>query len=107
MKLNRKEDDMLTINEFSVEIIKDPFGILTGERYEFVLGIEVPEDDDLYSENGLYLKVVYLVDEGRSEIIKYEFFENKTEQYLDLEMEDDEKEVVTAFCKDHYSEAIQ
>ncbi|MDB5054203.1 MAG: pullulanase [Bacilli bacterium] len=107
MKLNRKEDDMLTINEFSVEIIKDPFGILTGERYEFVLGIEVPEDDDLYSENGLYLKVVYLVDEGRSEIIKYEFFENKTEQYLDLEMEDDEKEVVTAFCKDHYLEAIQ
>jgi hypothetical protein len=98
---------MLTINEFSVEIIKDPFGILTGERYEFVLGIEVPEDDDLYSENGLYLKVVYLVDEGRSEIIKYEFFENKTEQYLDLEMEDDEKEVVAAFCKDHYSEAIQ
>ena len=37
---------MLKITEFTVEQIKDPTGIITGNRYEFYLNIEVPEDDE-------------------------------------------------------------
>ncbi|MFD1954688.1 DUF6509 family protein [Paenibacillus thailandensis] len=31
----------MTITEYSVEQIKDPFGIVPGARYEFILNIEV------------------------------------------------------------------
>ena len=49
---------IVNITEYTVELIKDPTGILTGNRYEFFLNISVPEDDELYHENGLQLKVL-------------------------------------------------
>jgi hypothetical protein len=98
---------MLTFTSYSVELIKDPFGILSGERYEFLLDIEVPEDDELYSENDLYIRVIYRVEEGNSGIVKYEIFEKKTQRYLDFDLEDDEIAVVEAFCKEHLSEAVE
>ena len=54
----------MNITEYTVEQIKDPTGIITGDRYEFYLNIEVPEDDDLAEEQGLQLKVLYGVDEN-------------------------------------------
>jgi len=98
---------MFTISSYTVELIKDPFAILTGERYEFLLDIEVPEEDDLHTENGLYLRVIYLVEEGKTGIIKYEFLEKQTDQYYDFEMEEDEKVGVSAFCAEHLPEAGQ
>ncbi len=68
---------MLTIIGHKVEWIKDPFGILSGERYEFLLDVEVSEDDELYSENGLYIRVIYRVDENKTNLVKYEIFEKK------------------------------
>jgi hypothetical protein len=100
-----KDDDMLTVAGYSVEQIKDPFGILAGKRYEFILDIEVPEDDELYSSNGLYIRVIYSVEDHRTGIVKYEIFERTTDQYLEFELEDDETAVVEAFCKERLSEA--
>jgi hypothetical protein len=96
---------MLTITSFSVELIKDPFEILTGQRYEFLLDIEVPEDDELHSEKGLYIRVIYSVDESRSGIIKYDVHEQLTEQYLDFDLEDEEVRQLSDFCQSHLSEA--
>jgi hypothetical protein len=93
---------MLTIAYYSVDLIKDPFGILTGKRYEFIMDLEVAEDDELYSESGVFIRALYLVEESQSRIIKYEIFEKNTEKYLDFDLEDDEIEVVTAFCNEHY-----
>ena len=39
----------MNITEYTVEQIKDPTGILAGRRYEFLLNIEVPEEDELYT----------------------------------------------------------
>ena len=89
---------MLTIKEYSVELVKDPFGILTGKRYEFVCDLDVPEDDELYSEHGVYLRVIYLDDEDASRIVKYDFYERTTDQYLDFDMEPEEEEELTAFA---------
>jgi hypothetical protein len=97
---------MLTISSYTVELIKDPFGILSGERYEFLLDIEVEEDDDLYSDKGLYLKVIYLIEEDKTGMIKHDFYEKSTDKYLDFELEDNEKEEIAAFCKAHLSEAL-
>lgn len=95
---------MLTIKEYSVEQVKDPFGILTGKRFEFVCDLDVPEDDELYSEHGVYLRVIYLDDENASRIIKYDFYERTTDQYLDFDMEPEEEEELTAFCREHLQE---
>ena len=92
---------MLTVTEYSAELVKDPFGILTGKRYEFILDLEVPEDDELYSGNGVYVKVIYLVEEGRTGIVKYDLFERTTDKYLDFDMEADEEAALAAFCQEH------
>jgi hypothetical protein len=96
---------MLTISSYTVELIKDPFGILSGKRYEFILDLDVPEDDELFSENGIYVRALYLIDENKSVLLKYEIFEKNTEKYQDFDLEDDEVEVIAAFCKANYSEA--
>lgn len=96
---------MITITGFSVEQIKDPFGIIAGDRYEFILDIDVPDDDELYSEQGLYIRVVYAVGEERTGIVKYDIFERTTEKYLEFDMEDEELEAVEAFCREHWKEA--
>jgi hypothetical protein len=96
---------MLTITAYSVEMIKDPFGILTGKRYEFLLDIEVPEDDELFSENGLYIRAIYRVDGEQAGIVKYQFLEKQTDRYLEFDMEEDEAAFVEQFCKEHLKEA--
>lgn len=95
---------MLNISAYSVEMIKDPFGILEGERYEFILDIEVPEDDELFSDNGLYLKVLYGVSASRTGMIKYEIYERSSEKYLEFELEEDEVKQVESFCVEHLAE---
>jgi hypothetical protein len=96
---------MFTTTSYTVEVIKDPFGILTGRRYEFLIDIEVEEDDELYSESGLYIRAIYNVEEGKSGLLKYELYEKTTQLYLDFELEDDEIAEVDAFCKAHVLEA--
>ncbi|GAB6927779.1 hypothetical protein JCM10914A_17620 [Paenibacillus sp. JCM 10914] len=97
---------MLTIKEYSVELVKDPFGILTGRRFEFVCDLEVPEEDELYSEKGIYLRVIFLDEGEASRIVKYDFYERTTDQYLDFDMEAEEEEWLTAFCKEHLDEEV-
>ena len=97
---------MFAITEYSVEVIKDPFGILAGTRYEFMLDLDVPEEDELHTESGVYLRVVYSVEEGRERIVKYEFFERQSNQYLDFEMDEEEEKQIDAFCKERVQEAV-
>jgi hypothetical protein len=96
---------MFTITEYSVELVKDPFGILSGKRYEFTLDLQVDEEDELYSEQGIFLRVVYRVEEESAGIVKYEFLERNTNKYLDFELEEEEAEAVRSFCQAHFSEA--
>ncbi|MFD0674552.1 DUF6509 family protein [Cohnella sp. GCM10027633] len=95
---------MLEITEYSVELVKDPFGILSGKRYEFILELDVPEDDELHSEHGVYAKVVYKSDEERSGIVTCDLYERTTHKFLDIDVEDDEKESLSAFCRDNLPE---
>ncbi|OAB26074.1 pullulanase [Paenibacillus macquariensis subsp. defensor] len=94
---------MLTITNHTVNLIKDPFKILTGERYEFILELDVPEDDELYFENGLNARVIYTVEETRTGIVKYELHERTSGNYVEFDLEDDELELVDTFCKEHLS----
>ncbi|MFB5673867.1 DUF6509 family protein [Paenibacillus terreus] len=95
----------MEITSFSVEKVKDPFGIIAGTRYEYNLDLEIDEDDELYSEQGVYLRVIYSVEEEKSRIVKYELYERSTDRYLEFDLEEDELAEVDAFCREHLAEA--
>ncbi|MFY4775623.1 DUF6509 family protein [Metabacillus sp. RGM 3146] len=89
---------MLTISSHAVELLEDPFGILPGDRFEFILNLEVPEDDELYSEKGIYLRVIYTVENELSRISQYQFFERETDQYFDFALDEEEEVMVASYC---------
>ncbi|MCM3130095.1 MULTISPECIES: DUF6509 family protein [unclassified Paenibacillus] len=95
---------MLEMRSYRFEEVKDPFGILAGTRYEFHIDLDVEEDDELYSENGVYIRVIYRTSEADSGIVKYELYESVTDQYLDFDLEEDEIAVLDAFCKEKLTE---
>jgi len=91
----------MNITGYSVEKIIDPTGILEGDRYEFLLDIEVDEEDELFSRDGVTLRVIFVVTARNEKIAQYQFLENSTNQILDFELEEDEVKLVTQFCKEH------
>lgn len=96
---------MLNITEYTVEKLTDPFGILSGERFEYFLDIEVPEEDELFTENGLYIRVLFVSEEQNGRLVKYDILEKGSDQLLDFELEDEEVAMITAFCLEHLDEA--
>lgn len=96
---------MITITEYSVEKLVDPFGILTGDRYEYLLDIEVEEDDELYTEGGLTIRLIYVIDGEKQSIGKYDIISKATEEILGFDLEDDELSMLLTFCHEHIAEA--
>lgn len=97
----------MNITSYEVEKIKDPTGIIVGDRYELLLGIEVPEDDELFDEqNSLDLRVILAVVETQERIVQYHFLNRSNGKVLDFALEEEEEATVLAFCKQHYHEAI-
>ena len=85
----------------NLERLEDPFGILSGDRYEFFLHIKIDEEDELYSEHGLQIKVLYVVDDKGERISHYNIIENSTEKVLDFELEEDELHLIETYCREH------
>ena len=91
---------MFEISQYTMEQLKDPYGIIAGERYEFMLDLQIDEEDELYSETGVVLRVIAAVQDEEMSISKYEFLSASTNQYIALEMEEEEYAMVEAFCKE-------
>ncbi len=96
---------MLKVTEYSAEFVKDPFGILAGKRYEFLIDLDVPEDDELHSEHGVYARVIFRVEGEQSAIVKYDLLERTTNRHLDVDLEEEEEAELAAFCREHLPEA--
>lgn len=92
---------MFTVAQYKVDKVNDPFKILIGDRYEFMMELEVDEEDELYQEEGVSLRVIYAVEENKSRVLKYEFFIGSSQQYLDFNMEDEELSMIETFCAEH------
>ncbi|MDN7246824.1 DUF6509 family protein [Planococcus shenhongbingii] len=90
----------MKITNFSFHQIKDPTGIIVGDRYEFLLDVEVDEDDELFTEGGLELRVILAVEENGARIAHYNFADKATRQTLEFGLEEDEEAEVSAFCHD-------
>ncbi|AIM15310.1 MULTISPECIES: DUF6509 family protein [Neobacillus] len=83
----------------TVEKLEDPFGLLTGDRYEFFLDLEVDEEDELYSENGVGLRVLFGIEENQGKIFNYHFYEKGNDEVLDFALEEEEENMVLNYCK--------
>jgi hypothetical protein len=83
-----------------VEEIVDPTGILEGQRFEFLLDIEVPEDDELYSEEGLSLRVLFYKEGTNTKILSYHFYYTD-EKPLDFALDEEEEQMVESYCQMH------
>lgn len=95
---------VLNITEYTVEQIKDPTGILLGDRYEFFLTIEWDEEDELAEMENLQLKVLFYKDDKQSKVLNYHFYNSLENTYLDFELEEEEVLAVVNFCNTHYME---
>lgn len=91
----------LNITGRTVEKLVDPFGLLSGDRYEFFLEIEVEEEDELYSEKGVGIRVLFVVDEKGARISHYHLYERGTDKVLDFALEEDEELTVFNYCKEN------
>lgn len=99
--------DFLKITSYEVDKLNDPTGIITGDRYEFLLGIEVPEDDELFDENNsLDLRAILVIEETEARIVQYHFINRSNGKVLDFGLEEEEEAIVLAFCKEHYNDII-
>jgi len=89
----------MEINEFTVEKLADPMGLIEGERYEFRLYITLDEEDELYSKEGTGIRTIYVVDGDVERIAMAHFFDRGTDKVLEFELEEDEMDSILAFCK--------
>ncbi|MBV7506818.1 pullulanase [Bacillus sp. sid0103] len=95
----------LNITGHTVEKLEDPFGLLSGDRYEFFLELEVDEEDELYSEKGIGLRAIFVSDEKGEKITNSYLYEQENEKVLDFALEEDEEALVLAYCKEHAKES--
>jgi len=91
----------LNITGHEVEKLEDPFGLLSGDRYEFYLELDVDVEDELYSEKGVGIKVIFVSDDGHDKISSYYFYERGSEKVLDFALEEEEEELVLFYCREH------
>lgn len=91
----------MKITSHLVRKMNDPTGIIVGERYEFLLDVEVEEDDELFTEGGLELRVIFASDENSERVVQYHFTDKVAKDVLDFALEDDEEAEILEYCKNN------
>ena len=92
---------MMNILAYTMEEIKDPTNILEGQRFEFLLDIEVDEEDELYTEGGIDLRVIASNNDDAIKIANYFFIQKSDQAILEFGLEEDEEADVLAFITAH------
>lgn len=95
----------MDITQFSMEEILDPTNIIEGKRFEFILDVDIDEEDELYHEAGIEIRVLIGEKEGAPFILNYFIIEKAEGEYLDFALEDDELEEILTFCKEEITKA--
>lgn len=97
----------MNITQFSVEEILDPTNIIEGKRYELLLDVEVDEEDELYSEAGIEIRVIAGVLNEEVRIVSYFILDKANDEYLDFALEEDEEAMILAFCTEQLLQSEQ
>lgn len=91
----------MIITDHKLEKMDDPFGILEGNRYEYRLFASVDEEDELFSPEGFYIRVLYVVTETDQKIAGLFLHSRADDTVLDFELEEDELKIVRDYCAAH------
>ncbi|MFJ7669437.1 DUF6509 family protein [Lysinibacillus sp. NPDC097195] len=95
----------MDITQFSMEEILDPTNIIEGKRFEFILDVDIDEEDELYHEAGIEIRVLIGEKDGAPFILNYFIMEKAEGEYLDFALEDDELGEILTFCKEEIAKA--
>lgn len=90
----------MNITQFSVEEILDPTNIIEGKRFEFLIDVEVDEEDELYSEAGIEIRAIVAQNGEEVRIVNYFMIDKAENDYLDFALEEEEEAMVLAFCQE-------
>jgi len=90
----------MNITQFSIEEILDPTNIIEGKRYEFLIDVEVDEEDELYSEAGIEIRVLIGHNGDDVRILNYFIIDKAENEYLDFALEDEEEASILQFCRE-------
>ncbi|MGM9950576.1 MAG: DUF6509 family protein [Lysinibacillus sp.] len=90
----------MEIGAFSVEEIKDPTNIIEGKRFEFLIDLEVDEEDDLYSEAGIEIRVIVGQKEEEVRILNYFLIDKADNGILEFGLDEDEEEMIFRFVQE-------
>lgn len=94
----------MKITEYLMEEIIDPTGLITGERYEFKIYVELDEEDELYQPEGIGVRAILAIEEATERLVVAHFFNRSTEEALSFELEDEERVAMEQFCIAQYKE---
>ena len=89
----------MEIGAFSVEEIKDPTNIIEGKRFEFLIDLEVDEEDELYSEAGIEIRVIAGQKEEEVRILNYFLIDKADNEVLDFALEEEEEAMILHFVQ--------
>ena len=90
----------MEITAFSVEEIKDPTNIIEGKRYEFLLDVEVDEEDELYSAAGIEIRVIAGQKDEEVRVLNYFLTDKADNKMLDFALEEDEEAMILTFVRE-------
>ncbi|CAM5211930.1 Pullulanase OS=Ureibacillus acetophenoni OX=614649 GN=SAMN05877842_11288 PE=4 SV=1 [Ureibacillus acetophenoni] len=97
----------MEIRQYSIEEIKDPTNIIEGKRFEVLLDVEIDEEDELYSEAGIEIRVIVGQKEDDIRIVNYFIIDKKDNSYLDFALEEEEEEMILSFCREELQKEDQ
>ncbi|MFF5995774.1 DUF6509 family protein [Lysinibacillus sp. KU-BSD001] len=90
----------MEITAFSVEEIKDPTNIIEGKRYELLLDVEIDEEDELYSEAGIEVRVIIAQHNEEIRMLNYFLIDKANNEMLDFALEEDEEALILQFVSE-------
>ena len=90
----------MNITQYSIDEILDPTNIIEGKRFEFLLDVEVDEDDELYSAAGLEIRAIIGLINEEVRIMNYFITDKANDEMLDFALEEDEEAMILAFCRE-------
>lgn len=90
----------MEITAFSIEEIKDPTNIIEGKRYEFLVDVEVDEEDELYSAAGIEIRVIAGQKDEEVRVLNYFLTDKADNKMLDFALEEEEEAMILQFVRE-------
>lgn len=93
----------MDITQYSVEELKDPTNIIEGKRYEFLIDVDIDEEDELYREQGIEIRAIIGELNGEYSLKTYFLIDKADQSYLDFALDEDEEADILAVCQEYFT----